>query len=72
MLTAVVEQVLQLVSVGVDEVEVVLQPGHLTGVPGLLQLSQPGDLVHQLLLLTDPQRPVISFNDKKLETSSGL
>ena len=29
----------------------------LTLVPRRLQLAQPGDLVHELLLLADPQRP---------------
>ena len=53
--TSVIIQVLQCGGVGVDETEMVLQPAHLRGVPGLLQLPQPGYLVHQLPLLGDPQ-----------------
>ena len=49
-------QALQRLRVGVDEVEVVLQPRHLALVPRRPQLAQPGDLVHELLLLADPKR----------------
>ena len=53
--TSVIIQVLQCGGVGVDETEMVLQPAHLGGVPGLLELPQPSYLVHQLPLLRDPQ-----------------
>ena len=49
-------QVLECLRVGIDEVEVVLQPRHLALVPRRPQLAQPGDLVHELLLLADPKR----------------
>ena len=50
-------QALEGLRVGVDEVEVVLQPRHLALVPRRPQLTQTRDLVHKLLLLADPQRP---------------
>ena len=53
--TAVIIKVLQSCGVSIDKVEMVLQPTHLGGVPGLPQLPQPRYLVHQLPLLGDPQ-----------------
>ena len=60
--TSVIIQVLQCRGVGVDQTEMVLQPAHLRGVPGLLQLPQPGYLVHQLPLLGDPERTEMLSN----------
>ena len=57
MFTSVIIEVLQGRGVGVDQVEMVLQPAHLRGVPGLPQLPQPRYLVHQLPLLGDPECP---------------
>ena len=53
--TAVIIKVLQSCGVSIDKVEMVLQPTHLRGVPGLPQLPQSGYLVHQLPLLRDPE-----------------
>ena len=68
--TSVIIQILQCRGVGVDQTEMVLQPAHLRGVPGLLQLPQPGYLVHQLPLLGDPQssevRKIVVFIKEKL------
>ena len=50
-------EVLEGLRVDVDEVEMILQPPHLTSVPGRFQFTQTGNLVDQLLLLADPQRP---------------
>ena len=55
--TSVAVQFLQGLRVCVDDVEVILQPSHLALVPRGLQLAQAGNLVDQLLLLADPQRP---------------
>ena len=51
-------QILQGLGVGIDEVEVVLQPRHLALVPRRPQLTQAGDLVDQLFLLADPERAI--------------
>ena len=48
-------EVLEGLRVDVDEVEMILQPPHLTSVPGRFQFAQTGNLVDQLLLLADPQ-----------------
>ena len=61
-LTAVIIEVLQSCGVSIDKVEMVLQPTHLRGVPGLPQLPQSGYLVHQLPLLGDPERTEILSN----------
>ena len=48
-------EVLQGLRVAVDDVEVVLEPGHLTFVPRGFQLAKTSDLVDEFLLFANPQ-----------------
>jgi hypothetical protein len=56
--TFVAVQVFQGLGVGVDDVQVVLEPRHLAVVPGGFELPEGRHLMNQLLLLADPQRPM--------------